>query len=322
MVAITPFPDEQLLVLSGAHMERPVRALQRGKAEAIMVSFEYIRGNIARFHERIAPLYDWPVRLYLDSGLFTVMRKAGVHRTTIARAKKGIDDPVTAVQWLADDYLRYLSSDAGKIWHHVVELDCHYIPGLGVEAAEEYRQQLFEIVGQRLIPVWHDIVGFGEWESMTSTYRYVAIGGGSASTKDLHGDGYLRMVRHLTSIAHANGSLVHGLGETKPEVFRKIRWDSADSTTWLNAEKYGQFNDAVGATRYSGKNAKSTTAKEHAKARAFEQFAGRYGITPDQLQNDRDAKLYLAVILMQQRQARIRLMLRAPDPSLALPSLV
>ena len=75
----SPRPEKRLVVFAGTLAGARSQALRNREAEAIMVSFEAIRKD--KWWRKAASLYDqWPHYRYLDSGVFTLMRQAGITR--------------------------------------------------------------------------------------------------------------------------------------------------------------------------------------------------------------------------------------------------
>ncbi len=271
---LPPVPDSlPLIVFATAHAPLRVQALRAIKADAIMVSFEAIKANPERFHAQIEPLLDWPVRLYLDSGLYTMMRKFGVSRATVHRAKKGLETPRDAYLHLAKQYASYLDKH-GDFWHHVIELDVDQI--LGAKYTQATRRVLEGIVGKKLMPVWHVSSGMDEWMSMAQDFPYIAIGGDLGPAGE-GGAAMHMMYRHMVREAHDVGTLVHGLGDTKENTFREIQWDTADSSTWISTMRFGR----VGNLKYSTQESKSTGRRDRTFFRLLTDFFLANGLNPE-----------------------------------------
>ena len=243
-----------IIVFAGAHNETRAQWLGEAPVDAVMVSFEYIRTKAQQkaFFEKTFPYYsDKGIRMYLDSGLFTLMKRVKrAKKVSACSACEGQDEThsldcvrVAAYKALAKDYCTYLET-YGDIWDHAVELDADRI--LGSRYTQVTREILTGVVGDKLLPVWHIAAGMSAWEDMISKYPYVCIGAGGwgAGTFD---SPRKFLYRSLVDTAHAKGVLVHGLGSTKISSFRDVGWDTADSTTWISVNRFGK----VGGNYYS-----------------------------------------------------------------------
>lgn len=76
-------------------------------------------------------------------------------------------------------------------------------------------------------------------EDFTKTcknYKYIALGsfGKTGANKD-------RYMKFFIDEAHRNGTRIHGLGYTKTFILDKINFDTVDSTSWLNGQKFGNL---------------------------------------------------------------------------------
>lgn len=300
-----PLPEDvPLIIFSGVYAKTYIKPLDIARVDSVMCSFEYVRGNPRKFHENIMPLLrteEWQPRLYLDSGVFTLMRKAGTSRATKHHAHSTVVDKVEAFKALARDYAVYLER-YGDQWDHVVELDVDQV--LGPQATLAMRNVLRRYAGDRLMPVWHMASGEGSWERMVSQFPYVSIGGDAGLDRGSRSEPAMAMYRDMVRYAHAAGVLVHGMGDTKESTFRSLRWDSGDSTTWVNGQKYGKF----GTVRYSEMEQSSEGAKASRAARSFEDWLRGKGLDPAVIQMRKQTidKLIVNVYLLQEREAQLR----------------
>lgn len=122
-----------------------------------------------------------------------------------------------------------------------LDIDCV----VGLERVEYYRKKIEDAVGIAPIPVWHSNRGKDYFHFMCENYETVAIG-----TTNANEDG--RKIRKNPLIlnwfineAHRNGCKIHGLGFTSTKWLPQLKFDSVDSTTWVNGQKYAsivQFN--------------------------------------------------------------------------------
>ena len=132
-----------------------------------------------------------------------------------------------------DKYCSFIEETNQK---YFFELDIDSI--IGLDKVEIIRDRIEQRIGKQTIPVWHKSRGIDYWYKMVEDYDYIAIGGlvsAGVSGKEYK---YLQM---MVDYANKKGTKVHGLGFTKMEWLKKIKWYSVDSTTWLGASKFGIY---------------------------------------------------------------------------------
>lgn len=296
---VSGLPDQVTFVFSSFyHNDNRIGVLSSFNVDAVMESFEYIR-RVPPADLRAA--LNWPTRRYLDSGMFTVMKKTGNHKLSNAKdkARGSGSDTHAVISKLLEDYVAYLEK-YGKRWDHIVEMDTDNIPGLGPAYALEAREQLREIVGDKLLPVWHAAaeagydVPLGAWKRMIREFPYVSIGG------DPNPD--ITMYRHMVRMAHAQGVVVHGLGSTSPADFKEIGWDTGDSTNWVAGLRYGRYSDLLVSSKAK------VDARAASQSRAIAHYLTEHGIDiADVLAPGKShAKLYLSVLRELKRQEELR----------------
>ena len=120
------------------------------------------------------------------------------------------------------------------------ELDIDKVTSLN--HAEELRTKIEQSTGKQPIPVWRPSRGVDYWHKMCEEYNYVAISASgaydSAWTRDKKA---IPVIQKMLSIAKTNNCKVHGLGFTVMKLLPLMKFDSIDSTTWLNAAKFGEL---------------------------------------------------------------------------------
>lgn len=145
------------------------------------------------------------------------------------------------------DWVNYVDQYADFINRHNIEkffeLDIDKI--IGYEEVVNLRKRLEAKTKKQCIPVWHRYRGKENFLKMCEEYKYVAIGG--IAIKEIKKEEY-PIFNWLLTEAHKRKTKVHGLGFTSVNDLLKYRFDTVDSTSWLNGNKYGLINQFDGKT--------------------------------------------------------------------------
>jgi len=363
---------EPTIVFAGANNARRLDCLKEARVDAVMTSFEYI--GKGHYMKKVYPkLMEWPVRKYLDSGVFTFVRKAGTTRIRIARAAEVIQKPASIqleeFRKFYAEYVAYLKQ-YGEFWDHVIELDVDEIAATvwyetkepkpksldlqegWAERGREWamanirkiQDNLREIVGDRLMPAWHVQRGHDGWTDMVARFPYVAVGsdtGVPTSTLSSRPPMETAILRGMCREAHETGTFVHYLGDTRYKTFMQAELDSADSTTWVSAGRFGQFpgpkgqsirytsrggleqsieigrmvidglstHDGSGLARQKGDWQRTIRPIDMSRARQFRDLMSSWGIDPDKiLEGSQEERLLSNIRLLLLRQEEIRRM--------------
>lgn len=206
----------------------------------ILESFAYMKK-----HEKHVPSL-LQNNFMLDSGAFTFMGN---------KTKK--------IDWheYTKEYVRFINENNIKLFF---ELDIYSV--IGTKKTEELRELIESGTNKKSIPVWHIFLGIDYYKRMVDRYDYIAIG---ASGR--HDSKWTRTnpekLNALVQYAKKRKTKVHGLGYTVLKQLEKIPFHSVDSTTWLNAGKYGEFqifkNNSI--KKLQAKNIGKKTIREAAE---------------------------------------------------------
>lgn len=155
----------------------------------------------------------------LDSGAFTFLQNAKAH-----------------VDWdrYIENYAEFINQNNVK---YFFELDIDAI--VGYSKVVDFREKLERLTQKKCIPVWHRNRGYQEYLRLCELYDYIAIGG--IAIKEIKPVEYPIFTR-LIKDAHERNCEVHGLGFTKQNELKRYRFDSVDSTTWLNGDRFGELH--------------------------------------------------------------------------------
>ncbi len=284
-----------------------------------MASFQLVKGG-KWWERRARPMLDgWPQYRYLDSGAFTLLRKSSLARIKGASQpgrqgdvfKKSDTLDYAIYKEHLEKYLAFLKAHI-KEFDFVFEMDMDLLTlesnGVrvpGIEITDAGRRLLRRVAGDQLIPVWHHAIsdpGYARLRAMCAEYGYIAIGSDIAPGH--------RDLRYVIDIAHAAGTLVHGLGTSKVDVLNTTPFDTVDSTTWLSSVKFGQF-----AGWMYPRSTKVSTRTQSKALGAFEKIVRDLGYDPKRLLEPGGAhgteKYEVAIALLQKRQ---REAVEIPEP--------
>lgn len=162
--------------------------------------------------------------IMIDSGAFSMLADKNKSKINIYK--------------YADEYAEFLKKNNVKLY---MELDLDSI--ISYENVLKIRNDLQKKTGVKPIPVWHKRLGIEEFKKMCKNYPYVAIGG--LVTKEIKKREFPHL-RTLISMAHDYGVKIHGLGFTATKVMPLYKFDSVDSSSWLNGRRFSNTSIFTG----------------------------------------------------------------------------
>ncbi len=318
----TKLPKKRLVVFAGTLAGARSQALRNREVEAVMVSFEAIRKD--KWWRKASPMYDeWRHYRYLDSGVFTLMRQAGVSRVKaqtqpkaqrkstlkkrlpfkiLKQERRRVVVPQHMVQERFAAYKKYLSVHLDE-WDFVInfdidQLDVERKDGAivsGMTVAERMTDQLYDICGDKLMVVYHPAtMNWAYFQDLVSRFRYLAIGSDAKLTS--------RNLKYACDYGHEHGTYMHGLA-VGYKVMARVPFDTADCSTWINGVVYGIYC----GINYGIKYRNNSWDERHAY---LEQFARDHGLNPKALRTSDTTgpnavtKFALAIALFQDKQER------------------
>lgn len=143
------------------------------------------------------------------------------------------------VDWdqYTDSYCNFINKTKQNLFF---ELDIDKVTSLS--HAESLRKTIELKTNKQPIPVWRPSRGIDYWHKMVKNYPYVAISAsGAYDSKWTRDKKAIPVLAKMIKIAHDNNSKVHGLGYTNMKNIKILKFDSIDSTTWLNSAKFGEL---------------------------------------------------------------------------------
>lgn len=157
-------------------------------------------------------------------------------------------------------YIAFIKQTNQKTFFEL-DIDCV----VGLEKVEYYRKQIEDAIGIAPIPVWHHNRKADYFHYMCENYPYVAIGTTPVSVEGKIMRKNPELMNNFITIAKKNKSKIHGLGYTSVPGLKKYKFDSVDSTTWINGGKFAlivQFNRGELIVHKPQKNQRGINAKE------------------------------------------------------------
>jgi len=166
----------------------------------------------------------------MDSGLFTLM----------FGAKAGKRDKAFMERWTEALCDFVLEND---IYPTCVDIDCQKV--LGVAEAWEFRERMRQrLPGRRIINVFHVEDGKKGLDRLIEYSDYIAIGAPELRIVYGMGKGYEEaMIRYAHYVKNKKPSIdIHLLGCTSKRLLHDLNFcTSADSTSWLSVNRFGQL---------------------------------------------------------------------------------
>jgi hypothetical protein len=176
---------------------------------------------------------DAGCRVLLDSGVFILTQNhCRAHGMTMDHALALAPDEIDGFDQLLKDYLRMTKRFGDRLWGYI-EMD------QGGAANKRTTRRRLEDAGLRPIPVYHPLNdGWDYFDELATTYDRICWGNVVQAKKDVR----LRMLATIAERRREYPDLwVHVLGLTPNEWCNALVPDSADSSTWLSAIRWGGY---------------------------------------------------------------------------------
>lgn len=220
------------LYLSGCESKRLYIPAMRGGANSFLVSFHYLSKkapDLLKIRKEVFPHH----KFFLDSGAYTFL----TNPTSVSNFEKEYGGKDVCFDNYLQEYAQFI--EANKAYIEVaVELDVEWLMPYGkiLDWQDKYFKPL-EAKGVNIIYVWHPPRGLDELESMCSRHPYVGVARDEVSGK---GESQFSF-KDVGSIAKKYLTKIHGFGITSWKQLSAKVMLSADSTTWLVGQQYGEI---------------------------------------------------------------------------------
>lgn len=163
----------------------------------------------------VSEKFDSSQTVFLDSGAYSVNKDP---------AKYSKEE----IQELADKYMAFAYANIDSL-EMVSEFDA--LP-LGFEWIKAMREDFYDDLGDKFLPIWHPEYGIQELENLASKYERVGIMQTALGDRNL--------APKLNGLVTRYGTKLHGVAMSKMDVMKEIKWDSVGSKSWLNTSSYGE----------------------------------------------------------------------------------
>lgn len=151
--------------------------------------------------------------IFLDSGAYTFN-------------KEGSDLTEDDAMELATNYMSFVVQNLDRI-SLVSEFDALM---LGRDWLNAMREDFWDELGDKFLPIWHAESGRDDLEALASKYSRVGIYAKEIDDK---------MLPMLRDIVQRHGTKLHGVSMTKIDVMAWEVWDSVGSNSWISPSQYG-----------------------------------------------------------------------------------
>lgn len=212
------------LYLSGTESKRLFQPCLRAGGTAFLVSFHYMvtkRPDLLKIRKSAFPQH----KFFVDSGAYTFQVQENLEEF---KQRFGTWEAYLKV------YTDFLKANAQYI-EVAVELDVEALVGYSqvLEWQEKYFEPL-EKAGMNIIYVWHPSRGMDELEAMCKRHPYVGIARDEIKQANL-------TFHDVEAITRKYLTKVHGFGITSWKHLKSGLFYSADSTTFLVGQQYGEL---------------------------------------------------------------------------------
>lgn len=198
--------------------------VNKAKMGFVLMSYHYLQSKKGDFlKERIEE--NPHVKVFIDSGAHTFLTN-----------EKYLDMPNEFWEDYLEKYTAWLIKNKDYIFA-CANLDLEAI--VGNELVDEWNDKYFKKVeeaGIQVCYIWHSPRGEIGWEEMCKKHSYIGL----SIQNDT--DTTLQKLMKKIKVAQKYNTRVHGMALTKTDILVRIPFFSADSTTWLVGQQYGELN--------------------------------------------------------------------------------
>ena len=178
----------------------------------LLFSFEYLKDG--KYLQDVIKCSNKTRNVLIDSGAYSLFSQKHTNYDKYTK-----------------QYINFIQENNIKNVTGYFEMDIDRL--VGYNQVLEYRQEIEEVT-DKIIPVWHNNRGIQEFKKMCNEYKYISL-----SCKG-HVEIPVKSYHKFVKYAHSRGCMIHGLGLGSPELMKTIKFDSADSSAFIQAVKYNR----------------------------------------------------------------------------------
>lgn len=213
------------IIISGVESDRYWNiVVEQCSIRNVLMSYHYLQKKGNQFlKDRLEKTPD--VNILIDSGAHTFFAKFDEYK----------DKPNSFWEDYLEKYTKWLIDNKDYIVS-CANLDIERM--VGIEQVDEWNDKYFKPVEEAGIDVcyiWHVERGNSGWEEYCRKHKYVGLSTENDSLTTQH-------LSKMLTISKRYNTRVHGMALTKTEVLVRVPFYSADSTTWLVGQQYGELN--------------------------------------------------------------------------------
>lgn len=199
--------------------------VRKNNIRFVLMSYHYLQGKPKNFlKKRIEEFPD--LRVFIDSGAHTFFQKIDEYRQ---KDEKFWDEYLTKyTEWVKDnsDYIFACAN-----------LDIEAI--VGIDKVDEWNDKYFKPVeesGVEVCYIWHSERGESGWEEYAKKHSYIGLSMANDRESTVQ-----KLMKRL-KVAEKYNTRVHGMALTKTEILVRVPFFTADSTSWLVGQQFGELN--------------------------------------------------------------------------------
>lgn len=198
--------------------------VRKNNIRFVLMSYHYLQKKPKDFLAK--RLEEFPdLKVFIDSGAHTFLTN-----------DEWFDKPASHWEPYLKDYRDFVISNSDYIFA-CANLDLEDIVGNDqVDAWNDEYFQPIEDSGVEVCYIWHHPRGETGWEEMCQKHSYIGMSMQADSSVTVQ-----KLMRRM-KVASKYNTRVHGMALTKTEILVRVPFFSADSTTWLVGQQYGELN--------------------------------------------------------------------------------
>lgn len=192
----------------------------------ILMSYHYLQKKPKDFLKK--RMEEFPdLKIFIDSGAHTFLSNRDDY----------MDKPMSYWESYIEGYIDFLTKNKEYVFA-CADLDIDFI--VGQEQVDKWRDEVFESfkkdTGVEVCYIWHSNRGQVGWKEMCKKYDYIGL------SYENDAQMTLQKLMGMINVAKGYNTRVHGMALTKTEFLVRVPFFTADSTTWLVGQQYGELN--------------------------------------------------------------------------------